>query len=214
MRRRSEGYFAAAYHFCSAVMGARYRLCYSGAENIPRQGTALILPKHQSMEDIIHEGIFFMKHLRRGAYWVMRKSGLPKVLERLGGVAINRPCDLHKILDREERRKAIEAAKAENDAARGYVKLLYRNGELVVVHPEGTRSPGRIGKVRSDFIDLARAVQEDCGIRIPAIPMGIEYTPNGEVFVRAGEPLDVSQPGIVEAVEEEMRRLSNIRGQQ
>lgn len=208
--KRSEGLYTAAYRTCSAVMNLRYRLCYSGAANIPGAGPALVLPKHQSMEDIVLEGIFITKYLGRAANWVM-KSGLPRVLERLGGIAIGRPCDIHRIGSREERHRAIEAARADNHAAREYVKWLYTKGEIVVVHPEGTRNPGRIGKVKKEFLEFTRRVQEEYGIRIPAIPIGIEYTPEGDVFVRAGEPLDVSQPDIVEVVEAELGRLSNIR---
>ena len=209
-QKRIESLYEAAYALCRAFIGVRYRPRYSGAENIPHSGPALILPKHQKMDDIILEGLFLMRNMGRAAYWVM-KSGLPSALSYLGGISVVRPCEFHSIKDKAARRKAIQDARQLNQNAKSYVEWLYMQGELVVVHPEGTRSPGKTGEVREEHISLARIVQEEQGIKIPAIPMGIEYSKTGEVFVRAGKPLDVSQPGIAEIVKNEISRLSNIR---
>ncbi len=189
----------------------------SGIENIPKEGPALILPKHQAYRDIIIEGQILRTYCNRSGNWVM-KSSLPDFFKYIGAVKIIRFKEIRKrakkIKNEGKRREFLEESRLFNQRSMEYIEFLYKNNELVVAHPEGTRVRNKMGTVKTGVIDVTREIQERLGIKIPVIPMGIEYNPfskfRSKVYVRVGEPLDVNTFDLEKIVENEIRKLSNI----
>ncbi len=220
--RRSNWVYSVCSLPTSLGLNIFHRIEYSGVENIPKQGPAILLPKHQVLRDIPIEGLFLKYKCKRYGSWVM-KASLPGLLYLLGGVPIHRPKDFKKKKERKDLpREEKMALKAERKRkfelsimdSMGYLEWLYTHGEIVVVHPEGTRYPNAMGGAKKTFIEHARQVERECGIKIPAIPVGIEYesfnTLDSKVCLRAGEPLDLAMPDLVKVVMEEIRKLSNL----
>ncbi len=196
------------YKLCTIGLGvgmhAFYDICYEGKEHIPPCGPALILAKHQYMKDIPLEGLFLYEACGRTGNWIM-KSSLPRMLGMIGGIPVGRSTDVRK-----GGRKALAEAKGLNEYAHLRVSQMYNQGELVVVHPEGTRMPGTVGKIRSTYIDAAIKA----GVSIPIVPLGIEYSIGRalrpQAIVRAGPALDVHTPSVETVVSTELKRLSGI----
>jgi 1-acyl-sn-glycerol-3-phosphate acyltransferase len=211
--KRNNAFYDFATVVCYGAYHIFHRVDYYGDWNVPKKGPALFLPKHQALRDIILEGIFLRYKCKRHSSWIM-KAGLPGVLSMLGGIKVKRPRDMHKIRDRQERRKALEEARDFNQRAMEYVEWLYTHGEIVVVHPEGTRNYKKMGNIRMDMIEHARQMQEKHKIQIPAVPVGIEYerlwTPQSKVCIRAGEPVDISDENIENIIHSEIKRLSGL----
>lgn len=211
--KRSNAVFNTSYPVARLVFDFFNNIEYSGYENIPKKGPALLLAKHQHELDIILEGMMLYRYLGRQGNWVMKDS-LPKILELWGGIKIRRPKDV-RVKDREERRKLLEEAKAYNQAATEYMEWLYTQGEILVAHPEGTRRMGAMGSIRQEIIDFTMGVEGKHAISIPIIPIGLEYVYSKEhrpqIYVRAGTPLATQTPDLVKKVYDEMKRLSNIR---
>ena len=163
-----------------------------GAEYLPRTGTALILPKHRAYRDIILEGVQLYRATRRLATYVM-KAGLYSLLEAPGGIKIVRPKDIRKIKDRDARRSLIKGAREKNQKTLDYLAWLYRGGELVVSHPEGMRFQDEMGSLQKEIVEHALHVEKTHGLRIPIIPIGLEYEsfsrPLSRIFFRVGEPI-------------------------
>lgn len=200
------------YTLTIPVMGSYYKIDYQGYGNIPKKGPALLLPKHQSYQDILIEGMFLKKADRYGN-WVM-KIGLPAVFEYIGGIGIMRAKDIIKTKSKDRRRERAQKARIIEGKAKDYTEWLYKNNEIIVVHPEGTRKKGKVGNIQRYMIDFTRDVQNRLGIDIAVIPLGIEYEsawkPGSKVWVRAGEPIEANTPDISEIVKLEIKRLSNL----
>ncbi len=148
---------------------------------------------------------------------------IPRALNVLGGIPICRPKDLNK--EKKERRTMTpEQKKKSKEKVRKWLELtkdsinytewLYANGEIVVVHLEGERFKNEMGPMNTLFIEHAQQMEEKYSIKIPVIPIGIEYEAfnslDSRVWFRAGKPLDLERKDLMNVVEEEIRRLSNI----
>jgi len=167
------------------------RLILESGERIPASGPALILPKHCSYRDILVEGVLLHRATRRYANYVM-KTGLSALLELPGGVRIVRPKDIRRAKDREERRRLLEEARRRNTETIEYLSWLYRSGECVISHPEGARHADSMGTLQKEIVEHLVAVETQFGIRVPMIPVGIEYVPTkprSTIFFRVGQPL-------------------------
>lgn len=214
--RRIKGSTDVCEPIVHAVMHSYYRVSYSGIENIPKEGPALIASKHQSYLDILFEGMLLKRYCGRYSSWIMRDNiPMPQnLLYSLGGITIIRPSDAKKIADKEKRRKFFEKAKEMNKNAMAYVEQLFQMNEIVVVHPEGTRTKGKIGALRKELFEFAAEMEKKYSLKIPIIPVGIEYehlwVPFSRVQVRVGKPVSADAPNLAELVAKEMGRLSNL----
>ena len=200
-------------------LGARaflyHRITMEGAEHLPRTGTALILPKHRAYRDIILEGVQLYRATRRLATYVM-KAGLYSPLEAPGGVKIVRPKDIRRIKDRDARRALVREAREKNQKTLDYLAWLYRGGELVISHPEGMRFQDEMGILQKEIVEHAQRVEKSHGMRIPIIPIGLEYEsfsrPLSRVFFRVGEPLFSNEHAdfteLMGVIETRIRKLS------
>jgi 1-acyl-sn-glycerol-3-phosphate acyltransferase len=167
------------------------RLVLEDGDRIPASGPALILPKHCSYRDILVEGVLLHRAARRYANYVM-KTGLSAFLELPGGVRIVRPKDIRRAKDRDERRRLLEEARRRNSDTIEYLAWLYRSGECVISHPEGTRHADSMGVLQKEIVEHLKAVEQQSGIRVPMIPVGIEYVPTkprSTIHFRVGEPI-------------------------
>ncbi len=196
---------------CSIAAKCWYHAEFEGAENMPKKGPALILPKHQNQMDIILEGVMLKYCAHRYGNWIM-KEGLPKALYALGGFSVGRVKDIRMIKDREERKIAISHLKAENQKMKDYIDFLYSQDEIVVMHPEGERKPGEMGQIKTELIYFSKGCEQKNGIEIPAVPIGIEYIDSsyGKVYVRAGKPVSLQNPDIEKIIFNEIKTLSGL----
>jgi 1-acyl-sn-glycerol-3-phosphate acyltransferase len=168
-----------------------HRIAVDRAERLPTQGPALLLPKHHAYRDILIEGVVLHRVTHRYATYVM-KTGLFGVLGLLGGVKIVRPKDIRRLKDREARRERIRWAREANQGTMEYLSWLYVMGEMVISHPEGMRYQNTMGPLQKEIIEHLIQVENTHGLRIPIIPIGLEYEsygrPRSWVHVRVGEP--------------------------
>lgn len=193
-----------------------HRLVVSGAEHLPRQGPALILPKHRAYRDILVEGVVLGRSVDRFATYVM-KVGLWGLLEWLGGVKVVRPKDIRRLKDHQARRDQLRRARQLNQETLDYLAWLYARGELVLSHPEGTRCPQGMGPLQKEIIDHLAQVEQERGLRVPLIPIGLEYEsfsrPLGRIYVRIGAPLYLDQFADCQALMEALgRRICELSG--
>lgn len=190
--RRVRWMAGAARITARAALGVWHRTVVEGAENLPRSGPALLLPKHRAFRDILLEGVVLHRVTGRYGTYVM-KTGLWGILERLGGIKVVRPKDIRRLRDRQERRAEIERARRENTRLQRYLTWLYAQGELVVSHPEGQRYQETMGPLQKEIVEHLVQAERELGIRVPLIPIGLEYEsfarPRARVFLRVGEPL-------------------------
>ncbi|MDJ0780547.1 MAG: lysophospholipid acyltransferase family protein [Desulfosarcinaceae bacterium] len=140
-----------------------------GADNIPRQGGFLLLPKHQRWVDIPYLGLACPRRLCYVAKVELFQAPLSRhIFTFLGGIPL-------------DRRRPI----ATRHSLRAIRKTL-QSGCGVVVFPEGTYVPGRMGDERSSLLRyLIRHVP------VPLVPVGISYTVavgRRTVILRFGAP--------------------------
>ena len=169
-----------------------HRLVVEGGSNLPRQGPALILPKHCAYRDILLEGVLLYRITRRYGNYIM-KVGLWGILEWMGGVKVERPKDIRRIADREQRRAEIRRARAANQQMQDYLDGLYQHGELVVSHPEGMRYQDELGPLQKGVVEHLVQAEKRLGMRVPLISIGLEYDSyarlGSRVYFRVDEPL-------------------------
>lgn len=157
-----------------------------GLENVPPTGGAILAGNHLSVADELFLGAVVPRHI---AFWAKAEyftgTGFRgwvsrSVLQGLGAIRVER--------------SGGRAALSAFDAA---IPVL-RDGDLVAIYPEGTRSPdGRLYRGRTGVARLATAAG------VPVIPVGMIGTERvqpigarvprlgtGEVLIRFGKPLD------------------------
>ena len=201
--------------FLAARVLIYHRIIVEGGEHLPRQGPALLLPKHWAYRDILVEGAVLYQVTRRYATYVM-KVGLYGFLELMGGVRIVRPKDIRRLKDREARRARIRRAREENQRTLDYLTWLYGQGEVVISHPEGMRYQDSMGPIHREIIEHLMHAERQFDLRIPLIPVGLEYEsfgrPRSRLYFRVGEALFADQfatlDELADAIGERIRTLS------
>lgn len=173
-------------HFCAD---------FSGAKNLPKPPYVL-LPKHQSMIDIILEGILVYRTRHPYPHYLMKHT-LPAWLGVYGGIHVVRQQD------------AGQADRRRNIAALRRAQQVLAEKGVLVVHPEGTRVEGAVGPLQQAGIGMIVGWQKELG-PIPLVPVGIRY--EGQMHVRVGTPRVYSAIGERETRELrlEMARLSGL----
>lgn len=184
--------FACGARLLAAGAMRYHRLVVEGGSNLPRQGPALILPKHCAYRDILLEGVLLYRITRRYGNYIM-KVGLWGILEWMGGVKVERPKDIRRIADREQRRAEIRRARTANQQMQDYLDGLYQHGELVVSHPEGMRYQDELGPLQKGVVEHLVQAEKRLGMRVPLISIGLEYDSyarlGSRVYFRVDEPL-------------------------
>lgn len=207
----------ALYALAKLTVGTALRLGWRpsvhGLEHLPRDGGAILASNHLSVADELFLGTVVPRHI---AFWAKAEyfsgRGLRGWITRttvdgMGAIRVERG--------------GGRAALAAFDAA---VPVL-RDGGLVAVYPEGTRSPdGRLYRGRTGAVRLARQAG------VPIIPVGVLGTdrvqPIGARFPRLhriayrfGAPIEVAGridgPAAIRSVTDElMAQIQTLTGQE
>ncbi|MGC5291038.1 lysophospholipid acyltransferase family protein [Micromonospora sp. DT231] len=207
------------YTIGKLAVGPTLRLAFrptvEGLENVPKSGGAIFAGNHLSVADELFLGTVVPRHL---AFWAKSeyfkgagvKGAISKfVLTGLGAIPVERG--------------GGRAALSAFDAAIPVLK----NGDLVVVYPEGTRSPdGRLYRGRTGTVRLATSTG------VPIIPVGMIGTdkaqPIGarvprpgaaEIIIRFGKPIDLTgrptdRTSLRQMTDEMMNEIQKLTGQE
>lgn len=170
-----------------------------GLEHLPPAGPAVFCPKHQRWEDILAVGLAIPLPL----YYIAKAElfvypGVREFLRALGGVPVNRA-----------------DPRATLSSFRQLLPLL-KNRAYLVLFPEGTYVPGRVGPGKHRLIQLLLKLQGENGLApLPFVPVGLSYQPSAprwSVTVRLGAPLTSRNPKeaktFTQALMAEIARLS------
>ncbi len=195
----------------------------SGEENLPRSGPALILNKHSYDGDSF--GLFEVIRKRGGNASYTLKAELNNWITKIGGIKLARYREIRKY--RQHSRALAEKALEKNNESIEHMKWLYRKGEIIVSHPEGTTYPDKVGKIGIDAVFMSAAeAQLEIDQEIGVVPVGhrIDSAPSREnpvtVHLRIGTPFPISdfmdgagldEDGLVQRVTESLSALSDIK---
>ncbi len=187
---------------------ARFNYTVHLEGTLPQNEPYVLLPKHQKLLDIPLEGHFIRRRTSRLANYVMRGFPFPfnKLFEALGGIEVARAKDLKK------GKITKEEFEEKNKCAKEKVLNCLEQGEIVVIHPEGTRHYQEMGRIQIKQGSILARILEEQKYRgtIPFIPMGIEYQ-GREVWVRAGQPIYTDSPNELEMkAASAITKLSNL----
>ena len=136
LAQRSAFWYGLLQRATGVAISLKYNIDLQNGERLLpyKHEPFFLLPKHQSIVDIILEGKILRNFLNRPAYYVMKSETLD-FYKLLGGIKITRPKDLAL----EKTREAIRRARDQRDQVFDCVKQVYDAGEIVVIHPEGER---------------------------------------------------------------------------
>ncbi|UCD70927.1 MAG: 1-acyl-sn-glycerol-3-phosphate acyltransferase [Syntrophobacterales bacterium] len=199
------------YGFIKTITAIIFRLCYhlrvQGLENIPHNGPAIILPKHQYWTDIPIVSLALGPQLNYVAKSELFRIPCVKTfLSLLGGIPVDR----------------VRTTKTMNSFR--YILQLLRAKEYVVIFPEGTYYRGKVGKGKSRLIQMILRWQGHGGANgadimenhIPFVPIGIHYGSRGLrkiVSVNIGRPIFAEgkdAPMITDQIIESIALLSGL----
>ncbi len=140
-----------------------------GSECLPRKSAFVLLSKHQRWEDIPLLSFATTRPLYYVAKYELFQNPFSYwYLTSLGGIPLNR-------------KRPIES--------RRYLKAVIeflKNGEGVVVFPEGTYFRGKMGPGHAGIVRLLLS-----RLSVPFVPVGVRYIGNGlrtKVVIRFGQP--------------------------
>ena len=171
-----------------------YRLQTEGTEVLPKKSAFLLLPKHQCWQDIpliaiaTPRPLYYMaKHglfLNPLANWLLRSQG---------GIPLNR-------------RQPLKS----RDSIRAMIRFL-NEGEGVVVFPEGTYYPNRMGPGKGGILKLIIS-----RLALPLVPVGISYHKRAlktDVRISFGEPIYPGKKGSrEETLNQVMKAIAGLSG--
>ena len=199
------------YGFFKAIAAIIFGLCYrirvQGVENIPGNGPAIILPKHQYWTDILIVSLALGPQLNCVAKTELFKFPFVKTfLSLLGGVPV----------DREKTTKTMGSFR--------YILQLLRGREYLVIFPEGKYYRGKVGKGKSRLIQMILRWQDNrepndthqLEDHIPFVPVGIHYGGKGLrkiVNVTIGKPIFAEgeeAPKVTDRIIESIAQLSDL----
>ena len=193
-----------------------YNIKYEGLKNIPKNGPALVSPKHISWQETPIVPYAVYKATGRTPYTIA-KAVVPRTFEHFGIVRTIREKDA-KVFGKRGVIIPKDFRMIYNDEMLKYCQWLLTLGEIMVSWPEGTRHIGKTGKMKTGIIEMARDAQAFAG-PVPFVPVGIEYkekyVPFSKLYVRVGEPIfvppDYPLDALCSRIQKDMLLLSNIK---
>lgn len=140
-----------------------FRVSARGTANVPTEGPFILSPVHRSNLDFLLVLVCTKRRMRFLAKDTLWKGVWGRIFTALGGIPVAR-------------------GSADREALQTCVEVI-RNGEPLVVFPEGTR---QTGPVVQELFDGAAFVQSRTGV--PIVPVGIGGSetamPKGAKFIR------------------------------
>ena len=147
-----------------------FRIRISGLNNIPQNGSFILMPKHQRWEEIPILGTSIERPLYYIAKHELFKNNISRwFISLLGGLPLNRK-------QPSKSRQSLEV-----------MLRLLKKGEGVVIFPEGTYYRGRMGKGHQGLIRMIYS-----RLDTNFIPVGIKYSKKRwrtQVIIKIGEPI-------------------------
>ncbi|MBW0434223.1 1-acyl-sn-glycerol-3-phosphate acyltransferase [Leptospira yasudae] len=153
----------------------KYKTELIGIENVPKEGTVLVLVKHQRNDDI-PVGLAKGLYKARWDIWAIMKDSMadPKFFDfflKCGGIPLNR----------------LEPRKSKRDLL--FAKKVLYNGNMLVIFPEQTTVPYKMGKGRPGAFRFIVGKPE---APLPVLCLGLDYRPTGffrrtKLTIRIGE---------------------------
>jgi 1-acyl-sn-glycerol-3-phosphate acyltransferase len=186
--------------FCHQTIGRYFSLQVSGLEHLPRQGPAIICPKHQRWEDIPLIGMALPPPLHYIAkVELFQQPFVRELLGAWGGVPV----------DRKNPRATLSSFKR--------LLPLLADRAFIVLFPEGTYFVGRAGPGKHRLIQMLLKLQGQDGLGyLPFVPVGVTYDPKAcgyTVHINIGPPLIASGPRQATALTEVlMSRIAQLSG--
>ena len=158
----SRWLYALVRGIVSPLFRLYFRMHITGADQIPREGSAIVAPNHKSFWDSFFIGVCTRRHLRFMAKTELIEARYGRVLVRLGAFPVRR-------------------GQADEDALET-ARVILRQGGLLALFPEGTRvrDPDNLGHPRRGAGRLALET------RAPLVPCAITGT---EKIFRGGVPV-------------------------
>jgi 1-acyl-sn-glycerol-3-phosphate acyltransferase len=199
--KRSHFVYLTTKGITRSVFPMFYRIETESNGNLPADGPAVILPKHQYWTDIPMVSLTFESLLHFVAKKELFKYPLIRqYLSFLGGIPLDRKDTLRTL-----------------DSFRTLFALL-KAGEKIVIFPEGTYFRNTVGAGKSRLVKMILRFQSELKQRIPFIPVGIRY---GErtgwrrrVMICIGTPLfaeaGADATSFTDQVMEEISRLCQL----
>jgi len=130
-----------------------YQIDIKGRERLPREDAFILLPKHQCWQDIPIIALATPRPLYYIAkYELFENRFTGWFLESLGGIPLNR-----------------EQPLKSRDSIRAMIEFL-KNGEGIVIFPEGTYYENRMGPGKTGMLRLIIS-----RMTFPLIPVGVKY---------------------------------------
>ena len=174
--RRNSFVYAITRFIGQQAFSLFYEIEIEGGAALPLKGPAIILPKHQYWTDIplvsfsFKFPLYFVAKIELFQY-----AGIRSFLELLGGVPVDRSQSIRTL-----------------SSMRSLLSLL-KEGERVVIFPEGTYVPSAVGPGKNRLIQMILNFQPVLKESIPFIPLGIRYGKRvgwrRRVEIRIGSPL-------------------------
>jgi len=163
MRVRKNWIFKATKTTSKILLSPFFRLETEGTENLPQKSAFILLPKHQRWVDIPLLSLATHRPLYYVAKYDLFKNPLSNwFLRSLGGIPLNRQRPL-------ESRQSLKAM----------IEFI-KEGEGVVVFPEGTYYRNKIGSAHAGIVRFVLS-----RFSIPFIPVGMNYSGKGiRILVR------------------------------
>ncbi len=196
----SPTFYRLCRELCRQTVGRYCALQVQGLEHLPAKGPAIICPKHQRWEDIPVIGMAVPPPLHYIAKVELFQQPLQReMLGALGGVPVDR-----------------QNPRATLSSFRRLLPLLTQ-GAYIVLFPEGTYVPGRVGPGKHRLIQLLLKLQGQEGLKLlPFVPVGVAYKPRScgsTVHVHLGPPLLAPGPRQAQALTDAlMARIARLSG--
>jgi len=180
-------------HLSKLLLSPLFRIKTEGLHNVSKQSSFILTPKHQRWEDIPLLSISTPRPL----YYIAKNELFLNpfsswLLSSLGGLPLNRSRPL------------------ESRASFKIMMERLREGEGLVIFPEGTYFKDRVGPGRIGMVKMIRS-----RLKIPFIPVGIDYAKEGRptlVRIHFGKALydDPSETteNFLARIMKEIKRLS------
>ncbi len=183
------------------VFKSLYRIEIKGRENIPSGTPYIMTPKHQYWTDIpiiaisVNMPMFYVAKVE-----LFKNPFLNFFLSHLGGIPINR-----------------RSPSSTKSSFRSILNLINERKIPIVIFPEGTYYPDKIGPPRPGLIQMILKYQKEKEKFIPFIPVGIKYKkgkPRESIMINIGLPISINdkikETSFVNKIMQEIAKLSNL----